>query len=85
MFPSLHNRYNCFLAGGRRLGISLEDILKFVTGSPIEPLFGFSMAPSLVFDANIVLPRANTCINQLRLPMLNRDSDFENAQPSFPK
>lgn len=47
---------------GRRAPVQLQNILKFVTGSEVEPRFGYAIEPSIEFDADIQLPYANTCI-----------------------
>jgi len=52
--------------------VSLGHILKFVTGDDEEPLLGYELEPSLVFDEvteeGRFTPSARTCINQLILP-----------------
>ena len=58
------------LSGGQRGDhISLNHILRFVTGVEDEPVLGFSMAPSIAFAdvEDSFLPTANTCINCLTL------------------
>lgn len=58
------------LAARRANGkISLEDVLKFVTGCETEPVLGFQMKPSIFFDAAMpsCIPTSNTCINRLTL------------------
>ncbi|XP_068723494.1 uncharacterized protein [Montipora capricornis] len=51
--------------------ISLEDVLKFVTGCNYEPVLGFQMKPSICFDTTMpsCIPISNTCINRLTLPI----------------
>ena len=59
-----------FLAG-RRGDITLDYILRFVTGADEEPLLGFKMAPAIVFTTpgrDSFIPTSNTCISQLQLP-----------------
>ena len=61
-----------FSAGRRQDGnISLERVLKFVTGSENEPVLGFQMRPTIVFKAAVrsCVPMSNTCINRLTLPV----------------
>ncbi|KAJ8307823.1 hypothetical protein KUTeg_001005 [Tegillarca granosa] len=53
---------------GRREGLTLSHLLKFVTGAPEEPLLGFTKQPSILFCEEI-LPTANTCICRLMLPL----------------
>ncbi|XP_033758492.1 uncharacterized protein LOC117340824 [Pecten maximus] len=60
---------------GRREGMTLEKIMKFVCGAEKEPLLGFSMKPTIEFSAEGVLPTAATCIFRLCLP-LNANVDL---------
>ena len=63
--------FRSFFAGGRRGIISLGHILKFVTGDDQEPILGYELDPSLIFDEcddGRFLPSARTCISQLVLP-----------------
>ncbi|XP_057312418.1 uncharacterized protein LOC130653938 [Hydractinia symbiolongicarpus] len=72
LYPSLM-KYLRQAHGGKRSGVSLPDVLRFVTGSEEEPLLGFALAPSIKFvpvmEEGRFLPTSNTCINQLQLPM----------------
>lgn len=55
-------------AGGRREGISLNSIMKFVTGAEEELPLGFAIQPAIYFvEAISFLPTANTCICRLNL------------------
>lgn len=49
--------------------ISLDQILAFFTGVPEEPPMGFDPKPSLLFQNKSKFPIANTCSNQLHLPL----------------
>ncbi|KAL5007947.1 hypothetical protein ScPMuIL_013528 [Solemya velum] len=63
-------RYVREAASGRRGGVSLKQILQFVTGADEEPVLGFALCPSIQFcvvDTSFI-PTANTCINCLNLP-----------------
>ena len=61
------------VSAGRRSSVTLEKILRFATGTEQEPAMGFTMQPSITFQADMVmsLPRAHTCINRLILPIGN--------------
>ncbi|XP_061188056.1 uncharacterized protein LOC133196140 [Saccostrea echinata] len=55
---------------GRRMPLTLNHILQFVTGASEEPVLGFFLHPSIEFVCamNSFLPTANTCSNSLKLP-----------------
>jgi len=61
------------VAAGRRNGISLNSVLCFFTGAEDEPILGFKLKPCLKFvkakDKEHFSPTANTCINQMQLPI----------------
>ncbi|XP_015757106.1 PREDICTED: uncharacterized protein LOC107336547 [Acropora digitifera] len=59
------------VTAGRGDTVSLQRILKFVTGSEIEPVLGYAIDPRIKFDkyAPSALPTSNTCINKLTLPI----------------
>jgi len=40
----------------------------FATGMAEEPLMGFDLKPSLVFQNDHLYPRANTCSNEISIP-----------------
>lgn len=64
--------YLLFLAARRANGkISLEDVLKFVTGCNYEPVLGFQVKPSICFDTKMpsCIPISHTYINRLTLPI----------------
>lgn len=64
--------YCCLTFAASRSGaISLEDVLKFVTGSGNEPVLGFSIQPTICFNGAMLssIPTSNTCINKLTLPV----------------
>ena len=49
--------------------MSLNDVVKFATGTEEEPILGFALHPSILFvEAGSFIPTANTCINRLNLP-----------------
>ncbi|TKS65833.1 G2/M phase-specific E3 ubiquitin-protein ligase [Collichthys lucidus] len=50
-------------------GVSLQDILVFLTGCDSVPALGFSPKPSLEFITHSRFPQANTCANILRIPV----------------
>lgn len=60
---------------------SLECILAFATGSNTVPPVGFCPEPSLEFlhpqDVAAKFPIANTCVNCLRLPLLDNYENFK--------
>ncbi|MGH0162566.1 UNVERIFIED_CONTAM: hypothetical protein FKN15_042949 [Acipenser sinensis] len=60
---------------------SLECILAFATGSSTVPPVGFCPEPSLEFlhpqDVAAKFPIANTCVNCLRLPLLDNYENFK--------
>ena len=47
----------------------MEKILKFVTGSEVEPVLGYGVSPHITFDSRMTsfFPTSNTCINRLTL------------------
>ena len=49
--------------------ITLESIVVFATGMPEKPPLGFSPKPSLLFHKDTIFPSANTCANQLYIPV----------------
>ena len=49
--------------------ITLESIAIFATGMPEEPPLGFSPKPALLFEKDAIFPSANTCANQLYIPI----------------
>ena len=49
-------------------GVTLEDVLSFMSGSLRIPSDGFSPKPQLQFDSSAVFPTANTCLVRLVLP-----------------
>ena len=55
--------------------ISLERIVSFATGMPEEPPSGFCPKPSILFQEHSKFPTANTCTNQIQLPL--QDMTFE--------
>lgn len=63
-----------FLTGGRRSCVTLESILRFVTGCEEEPVLGFAVSPFISFDPSQsgnkfdFMPTASTCANNLKLP-----------------
>ena len=60
-----------FILVGRRPSVTLEKVLKFITGSEEEPVLGCGIDPHVVFDrvAKSFLPTRNTCVNKLTLPV----------------
>lgn len=60
-----------FISAGRRPSVTLEKVLKFVTGSEAEPVLGYGINPHIAFDrfAKSCLPTSNTCVNKLTLPV----------------
>ena len=49
--------------------ITLESIVVFATGMPEEPPLGFSPKPALLFQKDTIFPSANTCANQMCIPI----------------
>ena len=49
--------------------------MSFATGMPEEPPSGFCPKPSILFVENSKFPSANTCTNQIKLPL--QDMTFE--------
>ena len=47
--------------------VSLEDILRFFTGSKVIPIGGLSMQPRLQLDSKSALPMASACLLSLSL------------------
>ena len=47
----------------------MVKILKFVTGSEVESILGYRVAPHITFDHHAAhcLPKSRTCINRLTL------------------
>lgn len=56
-------------AGRRPEPVNIEKILKFATGSEVEPVLGYSVSPHIAFDSLTAsfFPTSNTCINRLTL------------------
>ena len=69
------------------MNISLEHVLRFVTGSEREPLLGFMLNLSIKFVDIAVsksfLHTSNTCTNIMRLPRGNTVSQLPNEQNLF--
>lgn len=63
------NQCTC-ISGGRRPGLTLSNLMEFVTGASEEPVLGFTLQPSIEFvEVGIsFLPTANTCSNSMMLP-----------------
>jgi hypothetical protein len=70
-------------SAGRREGVTLGKVLKFVTGRETEPILGFPIQPSLTYDESLQLPHANTCICMLRMPLLTEHSNLELLDLAF--
>lgn len=77
------------LGGKRKDGdhvLTLPEILLFSTGAEQEPPLGFSIRPTIHFvhSETIQLPTANTCVNQLSLPVSKdvTNRDF-NPEPTY--
>ena len=57
-----------FIAGGRTGKVTLDHVLRLITGTDEEPVLGFKMHPSIEFCENSVFfPTSNTCVNSLKL------------------
>jgi len=52
---------------------TLEHILIFFAGCKEIPPTGFSEKPTLLFDGEMVLPEASTCLLKLWLPTKHKD------------
>ncbi|CAG2213685.1 unnamed protein product [Mytilus edulis] len=63
-------RYVRSVGSGRRPGLTLSNLMEFVTGASEEPVLGFTLQPSIEFvEVGIsFLPTANTCSNSMMLP-----------------
>lgn len=55
--------------GIEKFRMSLEDIVVFGTGMAEEPPMGFLPRPSLVFHSHKCSPMANTCANEISIPV----------------
>uniref|UniRef100_A0A8W8J7A0 HECT domain-containing protein n=1 Tax=Magallana gigas TaxID=29159 RepID=A0A8W8J7A0_MAGGI len=79
---SAYLKYLRAVASGRRGSVSLHHILQFATGTPEEPILGFTLQPSIHFfevkSSSGFIPTANTCINNMKLPR----PSYEIALPS---
>uniref|UniRef100_A0A8W8I3L1 HECT domain-containing protein n=1 Tax=Magallana gigas TaxID=29159 RepID=A0A8W8I3L1_MAGGI len=79
---SAYLKYLRAVASGRRGSVSLHHILQFATGTPEEPILGFTLQPSIQFfevkSSSGFIPTANTCINNMKLPR----PSYEIALPS---
>ena len=60
------------------VSVSLEDILKFTTGTERIPPLGFTPRPHVQFlhDDQHLFPEANTCAHVLKLPIHKSYEDF---------
>ncbi|XP_061171814.1 uncharacterized protein LOC133181305 [Saccostrea echinata] len=75
------------IASGRRGTVSLQHVLQFTTGTPEEPVLGFTLHPSIDFveaqSKSGFIPTANTCINTLRLPRPTSDVHLPSEEELF--
>ena len=67
--------------GTEKYDITLEDIMSFVTGMPEIPPLGFRPPPTILFQNTSIFPSANTCSNQLHLPL--KEMTFEEFKYSM--
>ena len=64
--------------------MNLSKILRFATGAEVEPPLGFSIHPAIEFPhSENPLPTANTCINQLNLPIVDTNSQEMKEEDQF--
>lgn len=80
-------RYVRSVGSGRRPGLSLSNIIEFVTGASEEPVLGFAQQPSIEFvqvrDDLSFLPTANTCSNSMMLPRPSPDLSLPSDDKLF--
>jgi hypothetical protein len=64
--------------------MDLGMILQFATGADCIPAQGFQATPHIVFahDAQHPLPKSNTCLNLLKIPVQG-NADFETFTMNF--
>lgn len=76
-----------FFSGGRRGSVSLYHILQFATGTPEEPILGFTLQPSIHFcevkSSSGFIPTANTCINNMKLPRPSYEMELPSEEELF--
>ena len=65
------------------VGVTLEDILVFATGSAAIPVSGFDHQPELHFDHSACIPTAATCGSTLVLPMKDKKMKFNTVHGHF--
>ncbi|XP_051980729.1 G2/M phase-specific E3 ubiquitin-protein ligase, partial [Xyrauchen texanus] len=65
--------------GEQETGISLQDILMFVTGLDSLPPSTIEPQPQLTFERTSKFPIASTCANTIKLPMSKSYEEFKNA------
>ncbi|XP_072572064.1 G2/M phase-specific E3 ubiquitin-protein ligase-like isoform X1 [Paramormyrops kingsleyae] len=58
---------------------SLEDVLMFGTGLKEVPPAAIQPQPQLVFQKSARFPMANVCTNTIKIPILSRYEDFQEA------
>lgn len=62
--------------------VTLEQILRFVTGMTWEPMFGYGISPSIQFTEvdgiQKLLPTSSTCANILYMPYILTQIPNEN-------
>ena len=66
--------------------VTLEHILRFMTGGETEPLFGFQIASTFIFVKSRpgkFLPTSNSCIKQLFLPRVEKLHKLPNEKGLF--
>ncbi len=60
-----------FLFSDEVMAVSLPDVLMFASGLSALPLAGMTPPPTIEFLSDSLFPKATTCSNTLKLPLLN--------------
>lgn len=66
----------------RQAAVTLEEVLMFATGLDSLPPSGFEPSPRIEFLSDSPFPKANTCINTIKLP-LSSTYDVFKSQMDF--
>lgn len=65
----------------------MYHILQFATGTPEEPILGFTLQPSIHFfevkSRSRFIPTTNTCINNIKLPRSSYDIELPSEEELF--
>lgn len=66
-----------------RFKLTLEDILVFTTGASAVPPMGFDLTPKIIFHSTSPMPKANTCVPSLSLPLGTKEYECFKYRMAF--